>query len=160
LTSEKKQTSSGIKPVPGLSTTRSPRKRSAVPQAQFFKLHLLKSVRALTLKNIKDLYPVRATQSTSLPILNGFIKALSLVNPVYDNFSTWRECIGVLKSKGSRVLTDLMLLPQKIVSGKADFEMIEEIKELVFGEKELSTVELHTYQRELREILKILINLV
>ena len=98
---------------------------------------------------------------SSTLVLQNFVRVLSLVDSDYPNdLPTWRECINALKRKGSRVITDLMLLPQKIVSGKADFDLIWDLRDSLFGEAGPADVEIQGYQREVREILKIMVNLV
>ena len=52
-----------------------------------------------------------------------------------------------------------MIMPARVISGKYDLAELLEIKEQCFGSEIPSAQDLAQYQKEIREIVKILINL-
>lgn len=139
----------------------SPIKSAAnVPQIQFCKLHLMKAIWATTERTFKDIYALRPTLKSTTPIIQSLVRILSFVDPAYPTtITSWKDCIAILKSKGNRVMTDLMILPSQIVQQKVDLEYLMQIWNDCFGEKIPNISELAEFQREVWEIVKIQIHL-
>ncbi len=60
---------------------------------------------------------------------------LSFVDISYPNSDevSWKKCVGLLKSKGHAFMTDLMILPARIIQGKFDASEICQIRQDCFG---------------------------
>lgn len=138
----------------------SPVKKHQVPQEQFCKLHLMKAIRTSTNRTFRDLYALRPTLKMTTPVIQAFVRCLSFVDPDYPSERRpWKECIEVLKAKGDKVLTDLMILPSKVVQNKVDLFALRKVGTDCHQKALPHISSLSEFQREIREIVKIQIHL-
>jgi len=120
----------------------------------------MKAIRATTERTFKDIYALRPTLKSTTPIVQSLIRILSFVDPAYPETPVaWKECINILKFKGNRILTDLMILPSQIVQKKVDLEYMIQIRNDCYPDNLPSISDLTEFQREVREIVKIQIHL-
>jgi hypothetical protein len=94
------------------------------------------------------------------PIIQAFVRCLSFVDSDYPSqIVSWKECIETLKNKGDKVLTDLMILPSKLVQKRINLFDLKKVGTDCYTKGLPHISSLTDYQREIRELVKIQIHL-
>ena len=97
--------------------------------------------------------------SSTVPPVISLIRCLHIVDSVYPNTDmTWKDAAKFYKSISQKLLADIALLPAKI-SSLQDLNSLKEIKQYCFGFKTPWLKHLTTYQKEVREVVRVLIHL-
>lgn len=97
--------------------------------------------------------------TSTVPPVISLIWCLHFVDQIYPNAEmTWKEAAKFYKNISQKLLADIALLPTKI-SSMQDLSAFKEIKQYCFGTKTPWLKHLTTYQKEVREIVWVMIHL-